>query len=65
MIKNIREIATCTSTSLWRRIQPSAVDLHGVINDVALPNSIEDDARILLDALVSIIPANSDLLYSA
>ena len=69
LIKNIREIGTSTSNmtevidSNGVAFNPSAADLHGVINAVALSDSIKDDARILLDALNSIVPTHGDLLY--
>jgi hypothetical protein len=42
--------------------KPSAADLRGVINSFQLSDTVKVDARILLDALISIVPANSDLL---
>jgi ribosomal protein L29 len=69
LIKTIREVGTATS-HLTEMIdanavayKPSAADLREVINVVQLPETIKADARILLDALDSIVPASRDLLY--
>lgn len=70
LIKNIREMGTPTIPFFTKMLdvngvpfKPSAADLHEVINVANLPASIKDDARILLDALDSIVPAGCDLLY--
>jgi hypothetical protein len=71
LIKNIRNVGTSTGHMTEMidangvAFKPSAADLHEVINAVDLPESIKEDARILLDALNSIVPADCDLLYRA
>jgi hypothetical protein len=69
LIKTIREVGTASShvTEMIGAdgvaFKPSAADLHGVINSSTLSDTIKEDARVLLEALTSIVPPNGDLLY--
>ena len=69
LINIIRRIGICTTHMIEMvdtngvAFKPTAADLHEVINKVNLPATFKDDARILLDALDSIVPTGNDLLY--
>lgn len=71
LIKTIRELGTATGhvteaiDANGVTYKPCAADLHQVINVANLSEAVKADARILLDALASIVPTGGDLLYRA